>query len=271
MKHQEEKIQERSIAIDEFGLRVDNVSLRFNGLIALDDVTLVAPRGSITGIIGPNGAGKSSLLNCINGFYSPSSGDIRWGQTSLIGHSPHQLAGMSLARTFQGLELFKGSSVIDNILLGRHRMYKTGAIRCSVDFGAARREENENRARVEEILRFFSIASYRNRVVGELSYGIQKIVAIARAVAMEPELLLLDEPTSGMNRGEKAEIASIIRDLNQESGLTQVLIEHDMKLIRSVCDHVIVLNFGKVIAAGKPSEVLNDRAVIEAYVGRQAE
>jgi branched-chain amino acid transport system ATP-binding protein len=249
-------------------LEVSHLTLRFKGLVALNDVSLTIPRGKITGIIGPNGAGKSSLLNCISGFYHPSEGEIRWRGDSLLGKRPHEVAQLGIGRTFQGLELLRDLSVLDNVLVGRHMLFKGSVIRCTVRTPAVRKEEYAHRARAEEILSFFDMSRYSTTSAGALAYGEQKLVAIARALAMEPSLLLLDEPTSGMNRTEKREVGEVITELNRTTGLTEVLIEHDVRMIRDLCEYVVVLDFGEVIAAGLTDEVLRDPRVIEAYVGR---
>jgi branched-chain amino acid transport system ATP-binding protein len=249
-------------------LEVTDVTLRFKGLVALNGVSLSVPKGKITGIMGPNGAGKSSLLNCVSGFYRPAGGQILWRGRSLIGMRPHEVAKLGIGRTFQGMELVRDLSVLDNVLVGRHMLFRGSVARCAVRTRLARKEEYKHRARAEEILSFFDMSRFSNMPAGALAYGEQKLVAIARALAMEPQLLLLDEPTSGMNRADKREVGAVISELNRTTGLTEVVIEHDIGFIRDLCDHVIVLDFGEVIAAGSAHEVLRDQRVIEAYVGR---
>jgi branched-chain amino acid transport system ATP-binding protein len=251
-------------------LAVDAVTLAFRGLVAIDDVSLSIRAGRVTGIVGPNGAGKSSLLNCINGFYVPQSGDIKWHGESILRKAPHQISRLGIARTFQGVELLPGLSVIENVMIGLHPRMAAGVARCAVKTPRARREENDAYARAEDVLSFLGISRFRGRMAGNLSYGDQKIVAIARALVVEPRLLLLDEPTSGMSQGEKSAIRDVVHELRRERGLTQVLIEHDVPMIRSLSDDVIVLNFGKVLAAGPPDEVFSQADVIDAFVGRRA-
>jgi branched-chain amino acid transport system ATP-binding protein len=249
-------------------LAIQDLTLRFKGLVALNNVSLTVPPGRITGIIGPNGAGKSSLLNCISGFYRPAAGEVLWRGQSLVGMRPHQVAKLGVGRTFQGMELLRDLSVLDNVLVGRHMLFRGSVARCAVRTPLVRREEYAHKARAEEILSFFDLSKYSDARAGALAYGEQKLVAIARALAMEPSLLLLDEPTSGLNRAEKREVGAVISELNRTTGLTEVLIEHDIGIIRDLCDHLFVLDFGEMIAAGPTEEVLNNPRVIEAYIGR---
>jgi branched-chain amino acid transport system ATP-binding protein len=249
-------------------LQVRDVTLRFKGLVALNKVSLEVRPGRVTGIIGPNGAGKSSLLNCINNFYRPQEGSILFdGSVDLSRERPYEIARLGIARTFQGLEVIRAASVIDNILLGRHVHMKRGVLSASLFYGPSRAEEIVHRKRAEEIMAFLEIGKLRHTRVGQLSYGQQKLVSIGRAIAMEPKLLLLDEPTAGLNFQEKGEVARLILRMRSEMGLTQVLIEHDVRLIGELCDYVYVLDFGNVIAEGPPAKVLNDQRVIEAYLG----
>jgi branched-chain amino acid transport system ATP-binding protein len=249
-------------------LEIRDVTLRFKGLVALNRVSADVRRGQVLGIIGPNGAGKSSLLNCVNNFYRPSEGSILFdGTVDLGGRRPYEIARLGIARTFQGLEVIRAASVIDNILLGRHVHMKRGVLPASLFYGPSRSEELEHRRRAEEIMAFLEIGKLRHTRVGQLSYGQQKLVSIGRAVAMEPKLLLLDEPTAGLNFQEKGEVARLILRMKSEMQLTQVLIEHDVRLIGELCDYVYVLDFGNVIASGPPARVLNDQRVIEAYLG----
>jgi branched-chain amino acid transport system ATP-binding protein len=256
-----------SQASDSALLRLNGVSLRFKGLIALNKVSLEVHRGQVLGIIGPNGAGKSSLLNCINNFYHPQEGRIEFEGVDLGTKRPYQVARLGIARTFQGLEVIRAATVIDNILLGRHIHMNRGVLWASLFYGPSRAEEIVHRRRAEEIMAFLEVGKLRNTRVGQLSYGQQKLVSIGRAMAMDPKLLLLDEPTSGLNFQEKGEIARLILRMKSEMGLTQVVIEHDVRLIGELCDYIYVLDFGNVIAQGPPSVVLNDPRVIEAYLG----
>jgi branched-chain amino acid transport system ATP-binding protein len=249
-------------------LQVDDVTLRFKGLVALNKVSLNVRPGQVTGIIGPNGAGKSSLLNCVNNFYRPQEGRIVFeGKVDLSKKKPFQIAQHGIARTFQGLEVIRAAPVIDNILLGRHIHMKRNVLWASLFYGPSRREEIAHRRRAEEIMAFLEVGKLRNTRVGQLAYGQQKLVSIGRAIALEPKLLLLDEPTAGLNFQEKGEVARLVLRLKSEMGLTQVLIEHDVRLIGELCDYVYVLDFGNVIAEGPPAEVLNNQRVIEAYLG----
>ena len=248
-------------------LELSDVTLRFKGLVALNKVSLDVRKGQVLGIIGPNGAGKSSLLNCINNFYHPQEGRIEFEGIDLGKKRPYQVAQLGIARTFQGLEVIRAATVIDNILLGRHIHMKRGVLWASLFYGPSRNEEIVHRRRAEEIMAFLEIGKLRNTRVGQLSYGQQKLVSIGRAMAMDPKLLLLDEPTSGLNFQEKGEIARLILRMKSEMGLTQVVIEHDVRLIGELCDYIYVLDFGNVIAEGPPAVVLNDQRVIEAYLG----
>jgi branched-chain amino acid transport system ATP-binding protein len=249
-------------------LEIRDVTLRFKGLVALNRVSVEVRPGRVTGIIGPNGAGKSSLLNCVNNFYRPQEGSIVFdGGTDLGRLRPYEIARLGVARTFQGLEVIRAATVIDNILLGRHVHMRRGVLWASLFSGPSRAEEIDHRRRAEEVMAFLEIGKLRHARVGQLAYGRQKLVSIGRAIAMEPKVLLLDEPTAGLSFQEKAEVARLILRLRSEMGLTQVLIEHDVRLIGELCDHVYVLDFGNVIAEGPPAEVLTDQRVIEAYLG----
>jgi branched-chain amino acid transport system ATP-binding protein len=249
-------------------LDVREITLRFKGLVALNRVSLQVQPGQVTGVIGPNGAGKSSLLNCVNNFYRPQEGSIIFdGYVDLSRLRSYEIAGLGIARTFQGLEVIRAASVIDNILLGRHVHMKRGVLSASLFYGPSRAEEIVHRRKAEEIMAFLEIGKLRHTRVGQLSYGQQKLVSIGRAIAMEPRLLLLDEPTAGLNFQEKGEVARLILRMRSEMGLTQVLIEHDVRLIGELCDYVYVLDFGNVIAEGPPAVVLNDQRVVEAYLG----
>jgi len=248
-------------------LKISDVTLRFKGLVALNKVSLDVFAGQVVGIIGPNGAGKSSLLNCVNNFYQPQEGELEFEGVDLRTRKPYQVAELGIARTFQGLEVIRAATVIDNILLGRHIHMKRGVLWASLFYGPSRSEEIVHRRKAEEVMAFLEIGKLRSTRVGQLSYGQQKLVSIGRAIAMEPKLLLLDEPTAGLNFTEKGEVARLILRMKSEMGLTQVLIEHDVRLIGELCDYVFVLDFGNVIAQGPPQVVLNDPRVIEAYLG----
>ena len=252
-------------------LEIKEVTLRFKGLVALNKVSINVRPGQVTGIIGPNGAGKSSLLNCINNFYRPQEGEIIYnGSIDLRRKKPYEIARLGVARTFQGLEVIRAATVIDNILLGRHVHMKRGVLWAGLFYGPSRAEEIAHRRRVEEIMAFLEVGKLRDRPVGQLAYGQQKLVSIGRAIALEPKLLLLDEPTAGLTFQEKGEVARLVLRMKSEMGLTQVLIEHDVRLIGELCDYVYVLDFGNVIAEGEPATVLNNPRVIEAYLGSKA-
>jgi len=219
-------------------LRVSNVTLTFGGLNALTSVDLVIDPGIITSIIGPNGAGKTSILNCISGFYHPTKGEIHYGEHTLTTASPHQVSNIGIARAFQNLELFRGLSVLDNLLLARHQNLKYSLFHALVYFGKASRIEAENRAYVEKVIDFMELEPYRKSLVGNLSYGVQKRVEVARALTLAPQLLLLDEPMAGMNIEEKEDIVRFIIDLKKEWGITVVLVEHDLGVVMDISDQI---------------------------------
>ena len=253
--------------IGEVILDVRNISLAFGGVKALTDISFNVREHEIRAIIGPNGAGKSSMLNCINGVYTPQQGSINFrGQT--FGHmNSRQVAEMGFARTFQNLALFKGMSVLDNIMTGRNLKMKSNIFQQAIRFGAAEREETEQRQFVERIIDFLEIQPYRKTPVGRLPYGLQKRVDLGRALAMEPQILLLDEPMAGMNVEEKQDMCRFVLDVNDEFGTTIVLIEHDMGVVMDISDRVVVLDYGKKIGDGTPDEVRSNPDVISAYLG----
>jgi branched-chain amino acid transport system ATP-binding protein len=248
-------------------LDVKNISLAFGGVKALSDISFNVREHEVRAIIGPNGAGKSSMLNCINGVYTPQQGSITFkGQT--FGHmDSHQVATMGIARTFQNLALFKGMSVIDNIMSGRNLRIKSNILMQALRIGPAEREEVRHREFVEHIIDFLEIQAYRKTPVGQLPYGLQKRVDLGRALAMEPQVLLLDEPMAGMNLEEKQDMCRFVLDINDEYGTTIVLIEHDMGVVMDISDRVVVLDYGKKIGDGTPDEVRNNPEVISAYLG----
>ncbi|NOR24236.1 MAG: ATP-binding cassette domain-containing protein, partial [Desulforhopalus sp.] len=239
------------------------------GLNALSKVNITIEPGLITSIIGPNGAGKTSILNCISGFYHPSKGTIHYGERNLTHASPHQISSIGVARAFQNLELFRGLSVLDNLLLARHQNLKYSIFHAIIYFGKASRMEAENRAYVEKVIEFMELEPYRKSMVGNLSYGVQKRVEVARALTLAPKLLLLDEPMAGMNIEEKEDIVRFILDLKKEWGVTVVLVEHDLGVVMDISDQIYVLDFGLLIGSGKPKEVASDPKVIEAYIGEE--
>ncbi len=250
-------------------LKVSNVTLAFGGINALSGVDMTVEPGLITSVIGPNGAGKTSLLNCISGFYHPSEGEIHYGHRRLTRSSPHQVSNMGIARAFQNLELFGGLSVLDNLMLARHANLDYGFLSALIYFGRASRVEAENRAYVEEVIDFMELEPYRRNTVGNLSYGVQKRVEVARALTLAPGLLLLDEPMAGMNIEEKEDMVRFIMDIREERGITVVLVEHDLGVVMDISDRIYVLDFGQLIGGGTPEEVAVNPRVIEAYIGEE--
>jgi branched-chain amino acid transport system ATP-binding protein len=248
-------------------LDVNNISLSFGGVKALSDISFNVREHEIRAIIGPNGAGKSSMLNCINGVYTPQHGQITFRGQTFSHMDSHQVAVMGVARTFQNLALFKGMSVLDNIMTGRNLRMKSNLLMQAIRLGPAEREEIEHRKRVEEIIDFLEIQPYRKTPVGQLPYGLQKRVDLGRALALEPQVLLLDEPMAGMNVEEKQDMCRFILDVNDEFGTTVVLIEHDMGVVMDISDRVVVLDYGKKIGDGTPDEVRRNPEVISAYLG----
>lgn len=248
-------------------LDIKNISLRFGGVKALTDISFNVKEHEIRSIIGPNGAGKSSMLNCINGVYTPSEGSITFRGKTFSHMNSRQVAEMGVARTFQNLALFKGMSVIDNIMTGRNLKIKSNILMQALRVGPAEKEEIAHREFVERIIDFLEIQAYRKTPVGTLPYGLQKRVDLGRALAMEPQVLLLDEPMAGMNVEEKQDMCRFILDVNDEFGTTIVLIEHDMGVVMDISDRVVVLDYGKKIGDGSPDEVIHNEDVIRAYLG----
>jgi len=248
-------------------LAVENVSLGFGGVKALTDVSFDIRKSEIRAIIGPNGAGKTSMLNCINGFYYPTQGRITFKGKTRARMRPSEAARGGIARTFQNVALFKGMSTLDNIMAGRSLKMRRGLFWQLLRYGPALREEVEHRRVVEDIIDFLEIQAIRKTPVGKLPYGLQKRVELGRALAMEPDLLLLDEPMAGMNLEEKEDMSRFILDVNQQFGTTIALIEHDMGVVMDLSDRVVVLEYGRKIADGRPDEVKRNQRVIDAYLG----
>ena len=248
-------------------LSVTGVTLRFGGITALSDVSFDVQRGELFAIIGPNGAGKSSVFNCLNGVYRPQQGAIRFDGEEITGCRPVAIARRGMARTFQNLGLFSTLTVLENVMLGRHHLMHTGFVAGALWFGKARREEIAQRQRCEEIIELLELQPYRFQHVALLPYGVRKRVEVARAMAMEPTLLLLDEPAAGMNPAETDDMARYIREINEEWNVTVLLVEHDLQMVMDLAHRVLAMDFGRVLAVGAPAEVRANDEVVRAYVG----
>jgi branched-chain amino acid transport system ATP-binding protein len=248
-------------------LRVDQVSVRFGALVALDEVSFTVEPGTIHALIGPNGAGKSTCLNVLSGVYRPHSGRVYLGQQELTRLRPHRIARLGFARTFQNIEVSGAQTVEDNLLLGRHHLMRAGLVSTALGLPAVAREERRHRARVREIADFLGLSSTLDRPAALLPYGLRKRLEVARALALEPRVLLLDEPVAGMDAAETAEMAAVVLAVRTELDLTVVLVEHDMGMVMRIADRVTVLDFGRRIFDGEPAEMASDAAVVEAYLG----
>jgi branched-chain amino acid transport system ATP-binding protein len=251
-------------------LAARGITLRFGGVTALEDVSFDVDDGELFAIIGPNGAGKTSIFNCLNGVYRPQRGTITLAGRELVGRRPTAIAADGIARTFQNLGLFANLDVVDNLLLGRHHLMRAGFLAGSVWVGRAKREEVAHRRRCEEVIEFLGLREHRGHPVGMLPYGVQKRIELGRALAMEPRLLLLDEPVAGMNLEETEDMARYILEIRSDLGIAQILVEHDMRMVMDIADRVMVLDFGAVIAPGRPGVVQSDPRVVAAYLGQAA-
>ena len=248
-------------------LEIDNVTLRFGGVVAVDRVSFSVEEGEVFALVGPNGAGKSTVFNLISRFYDPAEGDIRFDGQSILSRRSNEIARLGIARTFQNIELFEQATVLQNLLVGRHRHRRTTLLSELIFTPFARREERRHREAVERVIDFLDLQPYREKYIAGLPYGVRKVVEMGRALAIEPRLLLLDEPASGLSVEETQDVAFWVEDIKKQMGITVLMVEHDMHLVSAVSDRVLALADGKTLALGTPPEVQNHPAVIEAYIG----
>jgi branched-chain amino acid transport system ATP-binding protein len=248
-------------------LEIENVTLRFGGVVAVNEVSFSVEEGEVFALVGPNGAGKSTLFNLISRFYDPAEGDIRFEGKSIVNRQPHEIAALGIARTFQNIELFEHATVLQNLLVGRHRHRRSNLITELIFTPFVRSEERRHRAEVEKIIQFLDLQPYREKYIAGLPYGVRKIVEMGRALAIQPRLLLLDEPASGLSVEETLDVAFWIEDIKKQMGITVLMVEHDMHLVSTVSDRVLALADGKTLAIGTAQEVQTDPKVIEAYIG----
>ena len=252
-------------------LRTDGVSLHFGGIVALDDVSIEVEAGEIFGLVGPNGAGKTTLLNAVSGVFPLTRGKVFFEDRDITGVPLHRRPEIGIGRTFQGIELFADLTVQDNLMLGRHHLMRTGVLSGGLFLGRAQREEIEHRRHVEEVIEFFELERYRKRRAGSLAYGIQKIVGVARAMCSEPRILLLDEVASGLNREEKEDLARFLLRIKYTRGITMIWVEHDIRMVSELADHVAVLDYGRLVRCGETQSVLRDPTVQRVFLGAAEE
>jgi len=251
-------------------LELDDVTLRFGGVTAVNKVSFSVEEGEVFALVGPNGAGKSTVFNLVSRFYDPAEGDIRFQGESILGRASHEIARLGIARTFQNIELFEQATVLQNLLVGRHRHRSTGMLSELLFLPSVRAAERSHREAVEKVIEFLDLQPYREKYIAGLPYGVRKVVEMGRALAIEPKLLLLDEPASGLSVEETQDVAFWIEDIKTQMGITVLMVEHDMHLVATVSDRVLALADGKMLAMGTPHEVQNHPKVIEAYIGTQA-